>query len=358
MYRRASRRERVYRVRGGLDLKGLYHAYYSLRPPIGEPPRIQHREFAFQYFDSDTYHRHLSFDSIDAVLDHMIERPPRQAYYSVSLYELPEAKSMEEKGWMEAPLFFDIDVDHYDGCGSPVPTDDCLLRGLEDAYRIVMIARRDLGAGEARVYYTGHRGFHVIVECPGCERLGRDERREIARYIAALDFEPSIVFPARPPRGFEPAAPTPGDPGWRGWIAGGLEDSHPSLVRALGRRWVDEVYRIVEGLRVDIDLQVTQDPTRLTRLPGTLNGKASLLAVPVSRGWRPDYRLLSPFQGEVVAECRGDIEARTLGYPLACRRGEEATLPAQIGVMLDTKGLARVVGGEVVVRAYTGWWRL
>ncbi|MCE4601330.1 MAG: hypothetical protein F7C38_07210 [Desulfurococcales archaeon] len=361
MSRRRSRgREIPYRVpRDGVDLELLYKLYYSLRPRIEEPSDIAHREFAFQYFDSETYHRHLSFNSIDEVLDHMTRRPPRQAYYSVATYELPEAKSMEEKVWLGSDLFFDIDVDHLPGCQGPLPTTECIMEGLRMAYRIRAVAKRDLGAEATRIYFTGHRGFHVVVYCSECRTLGRSERREIAQYIAARGLEPEALFPLRPPRGYEPALPGEGEPGWRGWIAEGLGGRRGGARRVLGRNWLDEILEIVRDLAVDLDLQVTQDPTRLLRLEGTLNGKASLLAARVGESWRPSYGDLTPFQGEVGARCLVEIpEGEYYGFKGGFREGEEASLPAGIAIVFETKGICRIIEGEIVVRAGTGWGRV
>jgi len=336
-------------------LASLYEAYYSLRPPVEAPSELPRREFAFQYLGSDTFTRHLSFSTYEELVEHMAERPPLHAYYSIAVYELPEARSMEEKGFLRAPLFFDIDVDHLPGCEGPLPTDECLMEGLRHARRLEAVARRDLGASETLVYYTGNRGFHVIVECgDDCEEIGREERREIAWYVAAEGLKLEAIIP-EPPKGYQPASPTTEDPGWRGWIARALTLDAPGLEDALGPEWRSRVLEAVNEYRVPIDMQVTPDTSRLSRIRGTLNGKASLLVARVGEGWRPDYRLLSPFTGEVTVRCpEGVPEERVLGYPLGLAPGEEASLPAQVGVLLYTKGLCELTGGEVVVRASPG----
>lgn len=361
MYRRRySRSELTYLVRDGrVDLEQLYKMYYSLRPGLREPRDIERREFAFQYFGSDTYHRHLSFSSMSEVLDHMIENPPRQAYYSVALYELPEAKSMEEKGWIGSDLFFDIDVDHLPECDGVLPNTECLLKGLEMAYRVVDMAKRDFGAEAGYVYFTGHRGFHIVVECSECFTLGREERREIAQYIAAQGLDFNIIFPLEPPKGYQPALPSEEEPGWRGWIAKQLGGGATGSLKSLGKDWIDQLYDAVRKTAVEIDHQVTQDPSRLLRIEGSLNGKTSLLVVGVSRDWRPDYRYLSPFKGEVTARCHSDIPSDDYyGFKGGFREGEEVSLPAEMALVFESKGLCETIGGEIVVRAYTGWGSL
>ncbi len=359
MYRRHYRRgEKIVNIRkGGFNLEDLYRIYYSLHPAIKEPDEIARREFAFQYFGSDTYKRHLSFNTIDEVLEHMVKNPPRQAYYSVAIYELPEAKNMEEKGWLGSDLFFDIDVDHLPGCDTVLPTIQCLMEGLRIAYRIVAVARRDLGAREAHVYYTGNRGFHVVVECDPCRKLERDERREIAKYFSADDLDLTVIFPKISKKGYEPAIPGDEEPGWRGWIGGVITGKRGGLVSVLGENWKSKIEEIINDLRVEIDHQVTQDPTRLLRLEGSLNGKASLLAVPVGRDWRPDIKVLSPFNGELTVRCSNDIPPGDyIGFKGNIRKGEELSLPASVAIMLYTKGLCSIMEGEIIVRANTSRW--
>ena len=357
MYRRgSSRRHAIVRLGRRAQLRDLYKAYYSLKPPIQEPTDMPHREFAFQLWETSSYIRHLSFESLEALQSFLAEKAPRQAYYSIGRYQLPEAPSMEEKGWLGSPLFFDIDADHLGGCeGAPAPWDECLVKAARAADRLVSLIQRDLGVPRhaVTVSFTGNRGFHVTAECDWCMELNGRQRRLIAEYILGLGFDAGKLFPPRRRRA-EPAAPSPEDPGWRGWLARslGTRGSEPlSRVVAL-----EDLAPMVSRLAVPIDMQVTQDPTRLERIPYTLNGKASLLAVRVGdpASFRPSPRL-SPFRGEALVKAGSDLEGRLLGVDIRLRAGEEAPLPAYAAVALATLGLAELVGGEVVVRRDPGW---
>jgi len=129
-----------------------------------------------------------------------------------------------------------------------------------------------------------------------------------------------------------------------------------SLPKLLGRGWREALRSVLEEVSVKIDLQVTQDTSRLTRIPGTLNGKASLLVTYVEdpSSFRPD-KDLSPFDGEVEVELLEDVEGKILGKSLSLRKGESVSLEAWVAVTLITKGLARPLGGEVIVRESPSW---
>ncbi|MEM4511948.1 MAG: DNA primase small subunit domain-containing protein, partial [Acidilobaceae archaeon] len=232
MSHRESRRETVVELKksSGVDaLKALYKAYYARKPRVKAPTHIEMREFAFQLFEREPYVRHLSFKSERELSEYLAEKAPRHAYYSVALYSFPDAKSMEEKGWRGSELLFDVDSDMVPDCvaarvGDDLLVDDsCLAKGFRIAYRISVMLRRDLGM-DSTIYFTGNRGFHVVAFCEYCLELSREEREEIASYIAGENISLSrVVLMARRARrsSKESIVLSPNDPGWRGWI--GLE---------------------------------------------------------------------------------------------------------------------------------------
>ncbi|MCE4599442.1 MAG: hypothetical protein F7C81_04500 [Desulfurococcales archaeon] len=358
-----SRKYSVVRLKGPLrgikGLEKLYNSYYRLNPPLGLPPDMERREFAFHPFNLDSYVRHLSFSSEEELRSYMIENTPRHAYYSIALYELPEAKDMDSKVWLGSELLFDIDIDPRT-CGASIIVDDeCITKAYEKARLIVEILKRDFGA-DATVYFTGNRGFHVKASCSYCLKLGREERREIASYIRGEGLRIDAIIPRGlrvGKRRLDPASPTPDDPGWRGWITVLLKlEPEKSIVEMLGRNWLERIEVELAKHRPDIDMQVTQDPSRLARITGTLNGKSSLLVVDATYGLDLDPRRLSPFRGEVKVRPLADIDDTTLlGFEFKLKKGVVEELPAWLAIHLATRELVELVEGEVVVRADTGW---
>ncbi|MCE4625577.1 MAG: hypothetical protein F7C35_06935 [Desulfurococcales archaeon] len=323
------------------------------------------REFAFQLWGSESYVRHISFDTYSDLIEYLSSKAPRHAYYSIALYELPEAGSMEEKNWLGSDLLFDIDLDHVEACfedsvrmesGEILIGDGCLLEGYRLAQKLSAMIRRDLKPDKVTIYYTGHRGFHLRVICERCRSLDRGARRQIAQYFAGESVEPTLIFPPASGgrRKTAPAIPGEEEPGWRGWVAPYIKAEAPgarSLVEAYGKRWPDEIRRLISSAAVPIDTMVTQDPTRLTRLFGSLNGKGSFLVYDATETFRPGPHL-SPFKGDIDALFKSDLPPlKIMGVTVQGRRGEGQSLPAHIAVHLATKGVVEPVRGEVVVRA-------
>lgn len=344
--------ERSVRIKGVGWLPQLYRAYYSLKPPIEEPTSIERREFAFQLFDSETYIRHISFMSIEELSSFLKEKYPKQSYYSIALYEVPDARSMEEKMWIGSELMFDIDPAPGVDCTiiEGIPGDDCIMWAYMVASRIRDIIERDLGL-KATIYFTGHKGFHVKAWGEEVARLGRDARRLIAFYVSGRGVSLEKLFPKHR-KGVAPATPGPNDPGWRGWIARilGLEPGK-NLIEVLGPDWMHVLMEKLNEWRPRIDYQVTQDPTRLSRIRGSLNGKAGLLVVDATYGFTPDYRKLAPFRGEVDIVPKTNISGfKLFGFELELKPDRRSTVPAWLAVVLESKKLLKSAWGEIIVR--------
>ncbi len=368
--RNKGRRNEVY-LRIGKEkpqnlLKKLYLSYYNIDPALLLPVDIQFREFAFQPWGSKSYVRHLSFDDEEKLRNYLKEKTPLHAYHSIAFYELPEAPKMEEKGFLGAELLFDIDADHLPGCEDRFE-DECLIKAAKEAEKLIRMIKRDFNA-KVFSYFTGNRGFHIRVWCENCLKLGRDERRMIGDYIAAIGIDVNLLFP-EPKRRFQPAIPSEEDPGWRGWIGRSLMRSQffrepnykgsfelRSLPQVLGKNWKDKVQEVIETEAVKIDLQVTQDISRLTRIPGTLNGKASMLVTYIDEPARfIPSKSLSPFDGRIEVEVLESYQGKLMGEKLSLRKGEKAELPAWVAVTLITKGVVKPIGGEVIVRENPSW---
>lgn len=333
---------RVGRLSSPEHARKLFQEYYSLRPIIEEPEYMVKREFAFQLFKGGVYVRHISFSSMDQLYDYLRREAPRNAYYSIARYSLPEASNMDEKGWEGSELLFDIDVDHMEGCSSDLVSDECLEEGYKAIKRLASVLERDLGIKKYKIYYTGHRGFHLLASCSWCLGLGRDERRLIAEYVSCEGLDVEFIIP-RGRKRLKPARPSPRDPGIRGRIAG-----------LLGNEWPEGLDGALREACINIDKQVTQDPSRLARLVGSLNGKTGFLVVDSTSGFDPRTHVESPFKGLLEVRALHDVSLYIGGRGVEVRRGEEVEVDAGIGVYLLLSGKAAVIGGEVVVRAGAG----
>lgn len=348
MYHRGSTKAfRIKKWEGTSSLKTLYKAYYTTTRRLKPPSELQRREFAFQLFESESYVRHISFDSFEALREYLTSNAPKHAYYSIALYQLPDAKSMEEKGWLGSELLIDIDVDHLSGCeelkvNAGIVDDRCLIEGFKAALRVKRMLERDLDIN-SWIYFSGSRGFHIVGSCEYCLTLGREERAEIASYIAGVGLKLEYLIPARTRRG-APLTPSTEDPGWRGYLGEALRERGVSDVLD-----VDEGYLsvLIEELRVPVDMQVTRDPSRLARIIGSINGKSSLLVLEVEDDFRPSISL-SPFRGSVTVKAKTSLEDVTLlGSRIGFKSGETLELEAPHALLLASKDLVTPISGEI-----------
>jgi len=69
------------------------------------------REFAFMFYNREGMARHLAFNPV-TLKKFVLKHVPAHTYYPSALYQKPDAKTMEEKGWTGAELIFDLDADN------------------------------------------------------------------------------------------------------------------------------------------------------------------------------------------------------------------------------------------------------
>ncbi len=318
-------------LRPGLNnlVRTIFKDYYE-RASLEIPYDVELREFAYQPFDSDSYVRHLSFSSEAELRDYIVKNVPLHLYYSSAKYQLPSAKDMEEKGWMGADIQFDLDADHFckarkfnfcPRCGQTVEGDvcprdgtqaveyveitrECIERTKEKALDLVEILEEDFDL-KPKVYFSGNRGFHVIVECSGeCALLTSSDRKQIAEYVMGVNV----------PR----YKGKPEDPGWVGRIAKGKGG-------------------------VEIDEQVTTDVKRLVRIPGSLHGKSGLMVKRVDLDkFEYSKEALSPFKGTGILLPLISGEFELLGEKVKLSGGTPIKLDASIALYASLKGLGEL----------------
>ncbi len=221
-------------------LRSQYRRYYATTKRI-LPDRFGRREFGFMFFNSTMVIRHLGFGREDELNDFLTSKTPAHAYYSSAYYEHPNAKTMEEKGWLGADLIFDLDADHLPNAKSMTYAE--MLEAIRQ--RIIKLyddfLKSDFGFEESRMrlVFSGGRGYHIHVFDERVWELGSHERREIVDWVTGKGLDVDSLFreSAFDKREFQGRArikkkvigPAQDDPGWRGKIARGLDQ----LVTAL-----------------------------------------------------------------------------------------------------------------------------
>ncbi|MEM4854627.1 MAG: DNA primase small subunit domain-containing protein [Sulfolobales archaeon] len=327
-------------------VRELFSRYYRLAP-IKLPKDLGSREFAFQLLDTDSYVRHLSFTSESELRAYLAINTPKQAYYSTAKYSNPSAPDYSEAGWQGSEIMFDIDADKLPGCKTQVlaekvevVTAECIEIAKNALRRLLHILEEHIGFSkdELMVYFSGNRGFHVIVasDDPEWLTLGSIHRLELVDYVAARGLNLRRIFRGTTKRGFRIAPPTPRDGGWRSLIASyyGGEFSDESVEKA------------VESIAVAVDPLVTQDTSRLIRIPNSLNGKTGLVASLIKIDDVDKFKFdesLTPFEGYAIIKPRASLNGVFLGKKVTLSENVISKVDKSTALYMVLNGLANVV---------------
>ena len=326
-----------------------FRKYYRANTPF-LPDRFTRREFGFMFFDKTFVQRHIGFHSSDELHRFMESQVPSHSYYSTAYYRVPDAPTMEEKGWMGAELIFDLDADHLEGADQ-MSFDDMLAQIKREMISLVdNYLFGDMGFSPDDVYITfsGGRGYHAHVKMPEVLGLGSHERREIVDFVTSRGLNIDWVFPEES-RALGTAnvggrtvanikrfrtIPPADSGGWKLRMRNALKDvvndicdmeipqikkTYPSAKKnqslakiqedlrksrnvifennkmaTLARNTQELLVKIMAedvAVRVsgEVDEPVTADIKRLIRLPGSIHGKSGLRVTPLSRDELTDF---------------------------------------------------------------------
>ncbi len=364
--------------------------------------------------------RHRSVSRISELKSLLCENIPSDVYHSCAYYENPEA-DMDKKGWLGADLVFDIDADHiptscnkihdewtcktcgHNGrgitpekcskCGGQKfdaktwPCERCISSAREETAKLLDMLKKDFGLSdsELRVFFSGHRGYHVHVETEAVRTLDAMARKEIVDYITGLGLDlrgkekvgpdgkiASRAFSLhefgrqgrmkRDMRGFIEAA-TKDDlakAGVKGGAAAAIlqykqqvlerciEKGLWNSVRGVGDETWFKITTYLTNLEVSkIDTVVTTDIHRLIRMDGTLHGKTGLKKVEFPAADLAEFDAFT----EAVAFKEGKAKVSVSCAPqfrlgenmFGPYTNEKVELPTAAAVLLICKGRAEVV---------------
>jgi len=381
------------------------------------PVSLENREFGALLFKEKTMVRHRSFSDYAGLKEFLCELVPSDVYYSSAYYENPAADEMGKKGWAGADLIFDIDADHIQtpcgkehdtwvcgncgfvgkgvtpkncpSCGSlKIETkawicEVCLETTKRETEKLLGMLMNDFGFSpkEVRVYFSGHRGYHVHIESETVRSFDQAVRKEIVDYVVGIGLDldshgfrnkGNVIF-----------GPTLENPGWGGRIAHGVYDllnSSPQTLENLGLNkkavgafaehknevleswkiggpwnvvkgvgaagWEKIVQRSVESQSAKIDTVVTPDVHRLIRLADTLHGKTALKKTAVTNGkldgFDPLKSAVAFGKDAVKVFVRESPEFRVGDDSYGPFKEQAADLPVAAALFLLCKGAAEV----------------
>jgi DNA primase small subunit len=329
----------------------MFDDYYKDFSLAESAPIIESREFGFALFGGGML-RHKSFKNREELESFLRDSIPRDAYFSCAYYEDPQAE-MEKKGWLGADLIFDIDADHIStpcnkihdewacntcgffgkgivpekcpACGGEKFDDRtwicevCLASAKSETIKLLDMLTQDFGfhEKEIRVFFSGHRGYHIHVESETVKALDSIARKEIVDYVSGIGLEMTLLgLDENDLRNLSVK-----DSGWRRRIARGMYNfilsaspddyksiglekrSATSIMKAITRNkdailggvgasqpwgtikgigpetWKRIIEHSAKQQTARVDTVVTTDIHRLIRLAGALHGKTGLKKV-------------------------------------------------------------------------------
>jgi DNA primase small subunit len=260
----------------------------------------------------------------------------------------------------------------------------CLETTKKETVKLLDILTNDFGfsKSEVRVFFSGHRGYHVHVENEVIRSLDQSARKEIVDYVVGIGLDES--FHGVKETGGTLTGPSLADGGWNGRIARGAYDlfltasaseleswglskrTGESIVKRRSEileNWKDKgpwggvkgvgaaswkrlIGRGVELQSPRIDTVVTTDVHRLIRLNNTLHGKTGLKKAEVSAGLIEDF---DPLKKAVAFE-KGIVEVFVHESPefrvgdsrFEAFRERKVELPTAAALFLLCKGVAEL----------------
>jgi DNA primase small subunit len=339
---------------------------------------VEKREFGIGDFGKKIAKRHIAFLS-DAELNTFLSaEAPLYISHSVAYYEFPDATPMEKKNWLGAELVFDLDAESTDA--------ETMERTKGDLLRLIEILKDDFGARDYLINFSGNRGYHLHVRDRGFLSMLSDDRKKIIGYIKGEGFDYLKMFSSFRKRmkdellkegnkGMVPG-PRPGDAGSAGRFARAALDvargDPPKLSRRLkdplnmeqfakgldagdwGRGHSLKETELMERLKlvgdatnlrsVNIDAGVTQDISKLIRMPGSIHGSTGLEAKILKESEIEEF---DPASGPVVFPdekvailLKENVDIRLRETTLKAKKGQKAKVPAYMGAYLCLKDKA------------------
>lgn len=234
--------------------KKFAQKYLDLSKQFPDINEITRREFAFSTWDSSPMIRHIGFSNQQLFLQKVKGLIPKHIYASAAIYEQPDNKKMDQKGWLGCDFIVDIDADHIDldcahnhdyhicqKCGSynngsvpetcpecgdnkwikqPWLCNECLEYTKNEVSKLIDFFTKDFGLNvdDLHIKFSGHRGYHVQIYDNKLRKLDSESRRQIADYLTGTNFQPAGQ------KKFNKSLHTflgflMNEPGWRGKIA-------------------------------------------------------------------------------------------------------------------------------------------
>ncbi len=316
--------------------------------------------------------RHLAFESAEVFRKYLLLNTPLFVSHSTAYYGFPAATPIQKKVWQGADIVFDLDLHADEKYGVYKKLDEV----KEDALRLAEdFLKNDFGIREVLYVFSGNRGYHLHVRDKDFLSLGSDERKEIVDYVRATGLAIDHFFREEEIPGFKALrllGPKPTEAGYRGRFAraivkklhenpnaisrkfkkeeerttalAGIEKGNWSILR----EYRDKLKEIAGDLAlksVNTDAGVTQDLSKLIRVPNSIHGETGLVAKVVKdiNEFDPLRDAVIPSKNSMVATFIEDVpELEFMDTTFGpFKKDEKRELPQAAALFFVLKGSAK-----------------
>lgn len=353
-------------------VKKAFAAYYQ--DADFRIPSIEQREFGIgnqKKIDA----RHLNFATFGEFRSYLCTNTPLFVSHSTAYYEFPGASPMQKKIWMGADLVFDLDIHAEGKYGAYAKLDEV----KEDAIRLLddfILSDFGVKREHVTIVFSGNRGYHIHVRDPAFIPLGGEERRELVDYVMGQGLDYMQFFPPLDKKTGKLTGPIPDEGGYRGRFAravigmlqkeperlsrlftkdkereffiGGIEEGNWGRTSLKYKDILARLKPIADQLpvgSVNTDAGVTQDLSKLIRVPNSIHGDTGLIAKIVDdiegfAPWRDASLKGEPLKVRFLEDVpRLDLDETAGPF----KKDEEKELPRHQALLFLCKGSAALV---------------
>ncbi len=411
-------------------LQKLFKAYYKQNAKDILIPDLDQRELAFTSWRRPGMNRHIGYPSKNFLIEFLEGNGPSNAYRSAAYYGKPGSDTMDTKKYRKCDFVFDIDSDHIPtdcrekhnffickSCNHKVAgvkplkcpecghnkfkeivwiCDECLevtKRQVEILVDDFLLPDFHIPLQDIRIFFSGHRGYHLHINSEFLLDLDSDARREMIDYITGEGFSFKIwefEQKSNDMRGFNTnqfgwpqkiskklmeilqlerpefvrtfSEPTYRDPLYKS-IINTLWENRELLFRKLKTKdqiwqiqgigeasWHKIFYILRDLIKSDVDIVVSYDLHRLIRMEGSINGKCGLRKIEVPYEGLADFDPLkdalsfpskedNTLRVEIVGDACPKLRIGSQSYgPYG--KGEIKDLPLNVALFLLCKKVA------------------
>ncbi len=337
-------------------------------------PGLEQREFGIGNLRKIEA-RHLNFPNLQSFRGYLAANTPFFVSHSTSYYDFPGATPIQKKGWRGADLVFDLDI-HAEGKYGVYAKLSQVKADLQRLVKDFII--NDFGCKDVLIVFSGNRGYHVHVRDKAFLPLGGEERRELVDYVMGngLNYRDFFTYSDKK----QLLGPRPDEGGYRGRFARAAVEFITNKPTAVSRVFSKEKERefFLGGVRrgnwsktslklddlvgrlsllaatlpvasVNTDAGVTQDLSKLIRVPNSIHGETGLIAKIIDPG---EVAKFEPLRDALVRSTERmkvrfveDVPALELGGETVgpFKKGDEKELPRPAAVFFVAKESASVI---------------